>query len=1067
MKNKVLFFLLIIGVAVIAQELPTIIPPSPEARKIIEYGNVPLNYATGVPNINAPLYNLNLQGYSIPISLSYHASGVKVDDDEGQVGLKWTLSNGGGRISRTINGRPDEQNEHPNAGWFNMNFDLNLVELDDLSDLDKAKIAQGCYDFQPDEFHYNLPNGVSGKFLFDANKQIVLIPNDSSVSIDFNNDYTLNSGFTITDQRGHRYEFGSIEYNTVYLNCSGRSPCNTDFYTPSSWMLDRVLLQNGDQITYTYSHDTYKEDFVQSQSQVLATPSIYNDGSLPAPDSTLKTCTTINTYNIKLLQSISYKNFQVVFQYSDKPGSANDSGKKLDNFKVFNLGHLVEGYQFNYTHSNRMFLDNIKRIGSSNTLQDYYSFEYNDLDSFPEKGSFSKDHFGYNNGVLNTKLIPGGVYETPYIHNGTRFTVSYNGANRDLSEPHLKKGILTKLIYPTKGWAEFDYEPNEGYYGQYETSKKSISYSRVPDDDPLGWQTHYSNWFTTNFGQVEFSSFKVFIFDTVDPGLNWGRPSFQIIDNTGEVHFERTLNFRGENYQGDVPLKINLPKDRSYRIKLNIYNSNDYVYNVRIIGNAKESNLIKNKYYGGLRVTSIKNYDHNSELSGQRAFSYNKFDASDESSGKAVGKLRNYEDEFVHSRVVWEAGSSKLRQQKFKKLLSGATQTLAYTNNSPLIYENVEEKFIGKNDEAYTIKRYFKNHGINRKGFSFETHIGTLFSIPTIEDYANGILIKEEYLDAQRRIVKTTENSYEFKLDGTNRAIVGATATCYRVGGVGEYVCHITTNEYLKRWFVNTSTTNTNFYNDKTIIETNQKLYQNGSHKQPTQTEITDSENKKIITRTKYPGDISVKTAAEQKLIDQYRIATPIEVTTIVQQGTSSEQLVSKIHNEYKNWSRNIIALQKVQAAQKGYELEDRIEYLAYDTKGNPLEVSMTNGIHIIYIWGYKDTQPIVKIDNASYTGMPADVTTLINQLKEVSDNEDTSSEENTIRNLFKQLRNHPYFSEAQINSYTYDPLIGVTSITDPQGYTIYYTYDDFNRLKFIKDADGNLVSENLYNYKK
>ncbi len=54
----------------------------------------------------------------------------------------------------------------------------------------------------------------------------------------------------------------------------------------------------------------------------------------------------------------------------------------------------------------------------------------------------------------------------------------------------------------------------------------------------------------------------------------------------------------------------------------------------------------------------------------------------------------------------------------------------------------------------------------------------------------------------------------------------------------------------------------------------------------------------------------------------------------------------------------------------------------------------------------------------------------------------------------------------AQVTSFTYDPLVGISSMTDPKGYTTTYEYDQFNRLKSIKDADNNLLSDYEYHFK-
>ena len=66
---------------------------------------------------------------------------------------------------------------------------------------------------------------------------------------------------------------------------------------------------------------------------------------------------------------------------------------------------------------------------------------------------------------------------------------------------------------------------------------------------------------------------------------------------------------------------------------------------------------------------------------------------------------------------------------------------------------------------------------------------------------------------------------------------------------------------------------------------------------------------------------------------------------------------------------------------------------------------------------------------------------------------------------LNKALRlNHKF--KGMVTTYTYAPGVGLTSTTDTKGYTSYYEYDASNRLQFVKDAEGNILSSTNYNYK-
>ncbi|EJL68056.1 hypothetical protein [Chryseobacterium populi] len=68
------------------------------------------------------------------------------------------------------------------------------------------------------------------------------------------------------------------------------------------------------------------------------------------------------------------------------------------------------------------------------------------------------------------------------------------------------------------------------------------------------------------------------------------------------------------------------------------------------------------------------------------------------------------------------------------------------------------------------------------------------------------------------------------------------------------------------------------------------------------------------------------------------------------------------------------------------------------------------------------------------------------------------------LNELYINLRLKDYL----ITTYTYDPLIGITSITPPSGIREVYIYDTAGRLQEIRQDSktGKLLKEFKYNYK-
>lgn len=246
------------------------------------------------------------------------------------------------------------------------------------------------------------------------------------------------------------------------------------------------------------------------------------------------------------------------------------------------------------------------------------------------------------------------------------------------------------------------------------------------------------------------------------------------------------------------------------------------------------------------------------------------------------------------------------------------------------------------------------------------------------------------------------------------------------------------------------------FDNGSEIVTKTDYEYNYPRHYNVSEIKQKGSDNVVNSTRTYYPGDIEMYSKPErQKLIDQNILDVPLYT-----EHYKDLVSLSALETIYKDWNPavNVFLLlpELIKTSKNNNASEIRIRYNRRDDKGNPLEIQQENGIKICYIWGYHGTQPIAKIENALYS----QVESYVSNLQNLSN---TNNEANLITALNSLRSDLP---NAMITTFTYVPLVGVSTITDPKGDKITYHYDGFNRLKYVTDNQGKILKENQYHYR-
>ena len=381
-------FLLFAGIVPYSygQEQTLITPPSPEAAAMMRSINIPVSHYTGTASINIPLYTISAGGVQVPVTLGYQASGIKVKDMETWVGLGWRLSTGG-RISRMVRGAQADEEGYSRVSGTPDGEQANNLSSWNTDKIDERNDAE--FDSEPDLFFFEIP-GKSGQFVADYNGDVHLIPYQG-IQVKWNRT-PYSSTFTVTDESGNRYYFNEVE-TTVSEDLDNKEDVK-DWIT--SWNLSRIVTSQNDTIRYYYTSNAPIVDVNTSHTIInSASWDVGTGWSIETVEE--KTNSRRVTNYPRYLQRIEWNGGKLEFvaeeNTDNKPPRLTEVKLYAENRY---LKSTVLSYGTFDNGSTKLSSIDEK---NGETTEHVCHFEYNTAYHLPSRYSLDYDHWGYFNGT--------------------------------------------------------------------------------------------------------------------------------------------------------------------------------------------------------------------------------------------------------------------------------------------------------------------------------------------------------------------------------------------------------------------------------------------------------------------------------------------------------------------------------------------------------------------------------------------------------------------------------------------------------------------------------------------
>ncbi len=637
--------------------IQTPVQPAPNSAALAKFADIPVSYYTGTPQISIPLYTIQKGSANIPISISYHASGIKVGDVASWVGLGWAL-NYGGDISRSVRGLADEGTN----GFLSIGN-----KIDDGTSLsDKFYLiaaSDGKIDTESDVYYYNTPNG-SGKFYLTYNSEIVL-QDYKSITIESPFD-TGNQYWKIFAEDGTQYLYGEAASGGITIGGKDLTTVSSDERTypttVSAWHLQRVIsADRADTISFYYENE-------EGISYDLFTPETLIMPNYNVIDFTTQYCFSSPSYNLrsvnnfscdqKLISKIDFGNGYVEFITSNTTRSDLEGGHTLSQINVRNkAGEILKYFVFNYGDFDpvvsRLKLLSVTEFGADGSGLPPFSFTYNEAQQMPGRDSFSQDHWGFYNANTVDKMIPKYIIKP----DGTYIYYS-EGGTRETDPERTLTYLLTGITYPTGGSTQFDYEAHDNskvghfqateYYTETYSAHSLSTASQGPDD-------------SETFTLTEAASVEIIIncgcvgpTETADASATLTKEDGNIVAAGYCGGTTTSDNNAGPIYKILQPGTYQLFTSATY-----ISSTTHSAANITVnIARSRTVDGSTTPFVGGARIKSMRKYDFNNTLINTKKFEYKYLDDNGEliSSGVLINNPVYYFNTIITGTVTGSDG---------------------------------------------------------------------------------------------------------------------------------------------------------------------------------------------------------------------------------------------------------------------------------------------------------------------------------------------------------------------------------------------------------------------------